>query len=201
MVVDIGEYGLAVGATVAYFIMWNGFLMQQLVMKGSASGRVNSQKRRWGGRFDYSFAEWEMADRTIANTQEQMIGFLLPMWLYAIFCDAHGAGILGFVYVVFRLLYPIFWSSKGGFTLLVEMSTQPSYMIQAWYLLNLLITAIRGERFEISQAWLFPILFIAFWLAYMVVGWVVVGCGLGTLNKKLMQGHFDSDDSGEVESA
>eukprot|EP00929_Paragymnodinium_shiwhaense_P123782 TRINITY_DN98034_c0_g1_i1.p1 TRINITY_DN98034_c0_g1~~TRINITY_DN98034_c0_g1_i1.p1 ORF type:complete len:195 (-),score=13.76 TRINITY_DN98034_c0_g1_i1:27-611(-) len=183
--VEMGEYSLAVGATVAYFFMWYGFLCQQMQMRGVAAERASKQRTSFS-RFDYRFAEWEMADRTILNTQEQMVAFLLPMWLYAVFCNARVAGVLGIVYVAFRCIYPILWSIHGRFTLLVELSTQPCYLVQGWYLVSLLYTAVSGDLLEPQAAWLWPLYLLGAWAVFMIASWGAVGGTLFAVNKHLM---------------
>eukprot|EP00931_Biecheleriopsis_adriatica_P001597 TRINITY_DN101997_c0_g1_i1.p1 TRINITY_DN101997_c0_g1~~TRINITY_DN101997_c0_g1_i1.p1 ORF type:complete len:192 (+),score=32.19 TRINITY_DN101997_c0_g1_i1:69-644(+) len=190
MALDMDEYALPVVATVLYFFMWNSFLMQQLMMRGSANERAYQMGRPFH-RFDYSFAEWEMADRTLMNTQEQMVGFLLPMWLYAVFCNAHAAGVLGIIYVVFRFLYPIFWSMKGRFSLLVELSTQPNYAVQYWFLVSLLWRALSGEVLTPPSPWLWPVYVILAQLFVFVVSWGAMGFLLGTINKQCFMQEFD----------
>ena len=46
------------------------------------------------------------ADRAVANTHEQMVPFLLSMWLHAVFVSVSHATALGLVYVVLRAIYP-----------------------------------------------------------------------------------------------
>merc|ERR1712113_1161508 len=171
---EMDEYSLVVGATVAYFLMWYGFLCHQMIMRGSASQRAESKGINLT-RFDYRFADWEMADRTLLNAQEQMVPFLLPMWLYAVFCNPHAAGVLGYIYVLFRFLYPIFWSVNGRFSILVEISTQPNYMVQGWFIMNLLYMAVTGTCMQPASALMWPLYLIASWAVFMIGSWIMTG--------------------------
>lgn len=74
-----------------------------------------------------------IADRTVINTVEQGIPFLALMWLEAIFVNPLTATRLGWIYVFFRYLYPVFYGWYGQFTVLIEIATQPNYVIIAYY--------------------------------------------------------------------
>eukprot|EP00928_Gymnodinium_smaydae_P049273 TRINITY_DN33060_c0_g1_i1.p1 TRINITY_DN33060_c0_g1~~TRINITY_DN33060_c0_g1_i1.p1 ORF type:complete len:195 (-),score=41.91 TRINITY_DN33060_c0_g1_i1:367-951(-) len=188
--VDMGEYAAVVGATLAFFAMWYGFLTQQMMMRGVAAERAR-EKGIELTRFDYRFAEWEMADRTFLNMQEQSAPFLLLMWLYAVFCNARVAGVLGFVYVGFRFVYPILWSTRGRFTILVELSTQPNYLVIGWYFNSLCYTAISGDVFEPTVAFMWPVYLVVSWFIFMLATWGLTGGLLVTINKYLYSMHDD----------
>merc|ERR1712187_216609 len=122
---------------------------------------------------------------------EQMVAFLLTMWLYAVFCNPRAAGVLGLVYVGFRLVYPVLWSINGRFTILVELSTQPNYMVVGWYYASLFYTAVSGDILEPAQPWLWPVYLVAAWLLFMVATWGITGGILVQVNKCLYSQHFE----------
>ena len=45
-------------------------------------------------------------DRVVINTQEQMVPFVMSLWLHALLVSATTATILGGLYVVLRAIYP-----------------------------------------------------------------------------------------------
>jgi len=197
--VEMGEYSLAVGATCAYLVVWYGFLANQLFMRAVAARSAMRRKVELS-RFDYKCPEWEMADRTVANAMEQMVAFLLLLWLYAVFGNARVAGALGFVYVGFRFVYPILWSYGGQFTLLVELSTQPGYMVIGWYLVALSYTACTGQQLEPTATWMWPLFILLAWVAMMVVAWVALGGVLTQVCKVMFKLSGASSDLFDVQS-
>eukprot|EP00121_Abeoforma_whisleri_P013578 Awhi_evm1s12528 len=44
-------------------------------------------------------------DRIVANTQEQMVPFLVSLWMQAILINPEKAGFLGYIYIFLRLGY------------------------------------------------------------------------------------------------
>ena len=67
-----------------------------------------------------------IAERTALNMLEQAPVFFLTMWLHCTYVDAAQAGFLGLAYAVLRILYQLFYSYFGTFTVLVEFATQPT---------------------------------------------------------------------------
>lgn len=65
-------------------------------------------------------------NRTTGNTLEQMVPFLVSLWLYATYVDVGGAASLGWVYIAARACYGPLWAVYGEFTVLVELSTSPA---------------------------------------------------------------------------
>ena len=73
----------------------------------------------------------KLAERTALNMLEQAPLFFVTMWLHCAYVDAAEAGFLGLAYTVFRMLYQLFYSYFGTFTVLVEFATQPSCAAKA----------------------------------------------------------------------
>jgi len=65
-------------------------------------------------------------DRSLMNTLEQGLPFLVLLWLMTVFVDSGLATSLGASYVIFRFFYGIAYAYFGHFTILVEIITQPS---------------------------------------------------------------------------
>jgi hypothetical protein len=73
------------------------------------------------------------------NTLEQQCPFLLLLWLHAVFVCPKVSTVMGAIAVVARAMFPIFWSVKGGWNMLVEVSTQPYYLVVFYFLVALLV--------------------------------------------------------------
>lgn len=65
-------------------------------------------------------------ERTTGNTLEQMVPFLLSLWLNAVFVSTHGAYKWGCVYLAFRFVYPALFFAGLPYLLL---STIPGYVV------------------------------------------------------------------------
>ena len=87
------------------------------------------------------------ADRAVANTQEQMVPFLLSMWLHAVFVSPTHATWLGLLYVVLRSLYPVLLGARLSKTQSkrVFLVTGPCYAI-VFYLLGSAVYAVVAPR-------------------------------------------------------
>ena len=88
------------------------------------------------------------AERCLYNTIEQQTMFLVLMWMHAAFVDASTSATLGANYVFFRMLYSVFYSMYGQFTILGELSTQPNYICLVYYQLSLLFWAMDWGSFH-----------------------------------------------------
>lgn len=110
--------------TCAFLLVWYSMLGNQVSIK-FAKGLSSEVSE--GAKF--------IADRSVVNTLEQSIAFLSLMWMHAIFVNPQTARLLGWIYVVTRLLYPVFYGFYGGFTVAVEAATQPNYVIIFYYMM------------------------------------------------------------------
>lgn len=161
------DFSFPVLVTVTYFLVYYLFMVLQ----------ISTRQDGWP-RHDYSDETWKMGDRTFLNTLEQMVPFLLPMWLFALFISPHQAGVLGTIYVVFRLLFPVFWGLRGGWTILVEVSTQPQYAVIASFYVALAVKAAAGTSiFGHGAGWdvlAFVCSFIGFFVIVFALGKLLV---------------------------
>ena len=71
----------------------------------------------------------KVAERSMMNTLEQGVPFLALFWMTAACVDAAIATSCGFVYCAFRMFYGLSYSYYGGFSMLVEVVTQPNYTV------------------------------------------------------------------------
>jgi len=145
-VLEMGELSGVVLVTIAFFILHMTFMLHQVFGKLDAGAKKAIAAGQPFDRFNYkAFPRWEMADRTFVNLQEQQMIFLLPLWLHAVFVDPHRSASLGWFWLFFRLLFPILWSAKGAWNVLIEISTQPNYAICSYFLVALAYKAISGS--------------------------------------------------------
>ena len=127
----ITNYSGPILVTVLYLVFWYYLL---LILQRGTKYRLKEKYEKQGREFDRYFGqdnEMLSADRAVINTQEQMVPFLLSMWLHAIFVSVSVATILGVIYVVIRALYPILLGNEVSKiqTKRVYFATLPGYLI------------------------------------------------------------------------
>jgi len=127
----ITNYSGPILVTVLYLVFWYYLL---LIVQRGTKYRLKEKYEKQGREFDRYFGqdnEMLSADRAVINTQEQMVPFLLSMWLHAIFVSVSVATILGVIYVVIRALYPILLGNEVSKiqTKRVYFATLPGYLI------------------------------------------------------------------------
>ena len=95
-----------IAVTALYFALWYALLFG---LQTRTKYRLRREYAARGLEFDrYRSGDPEMlkADRAVQNTHEQMVPFLLSMWLHAVFVSVSHATVLGLGYVVLRAVYP-----------------------------------------------------------------------------------------------
>merc|ERR1712113_25013 len=100
------------------------------------------------------------------------MGFVTLMWTNAFFCGAQSAGVFGLWYCGFRLLFPVFWSMKGSWNVLIEISTQGGYTIVNYYIASMLYLVFTGNQLRAalaSNSFLFILTLIGVHVAMNVV--------------------------------
>jgi hypothetical protein len=105
--VDLSIFSGPVIVTALYFGLWYYLLLS---LQRGTKYALQAEYAARGEVFDRYFGQdgrMLAADRAVANTHEQMVPFLLSMWLHAVFVSASHATILGAVYVVLRGVYPM----------------------------------------------------------------------------------------------
>jgi len=105
--IDSGDFVGPVAVTVAYFALWYSLLFGK---QSRTKYRLLAKYKEEGKEFDrYTSNDPEMlaADRIVGNTHEQMVPFMVSMWLFAIFVSPFQATVLGGIYVVLRGIYPL----------------------------------------------------------------------------------------------
>lgn len=85
---------------------------------------ISSQlKAKFGGNDQAG----KVAERSLYNTLEQGVPFISLLWMCAACVDAAMATSIGFVYSSMRMFYGLAYSYYGGFSMCVELITQPNY--------------------------------------------------------------------------
>lgn len=98
--------------TVVYFIMWYYFLF---FLQFKTKYRLLAKYKKAGKKFDRYFGQDEemlAVDRVVINTQEQMVPFIMALWMCTIFVSSNIATWCGGLYVVLRFFYPILLGKK-----------------------------------------------------------------------------------------
>jgi len=96
-----------IAVTAAYFALWYGLLFG---LQSRTKYKLQAEYAARGEVFDRYFGQdgrMLAVDRVVINTQEQMVPFLVSMWLYAVFVSPTWAAGLGAGYVILRALYPL----------------------------------------------------------------------------------------------
>lgn len=87
---------------------------------------------------NFSVDAAKLAERTAINMLEQAPVFFVTLWLHCAYVNAAEAGYLGLAYVVIRIFYQLTYSLYGTFTVLVEFTTQPAYIIIYYFSFSVL---------------------------------------------------------------
>ena len=124
----ISELQPVVGVTVAFTALYFAFLYTQsfskfyLYFKAKAKDpKISFAKVKYGSTELLAVT----TDRTVGNMMEQSIPFLTSLWLCAIFESADYAAKLGWLWLLFRALYPFAYYRRPW----VLVSTVPGYII------------------------------------------------------------------------
>lgn len=140
MPVDIAPYTGPVVVTLAYVLVYYGFVLRILGVKT----RLNREYTARGERLDRYFGqdrELLAADRLQLNTLEHMGPFLSLLWLNAVFVGPRGATAAGAVYVLARAVYPFVMGGRLGRSVRgpILLSTVPGYLVTAYLVLALVV--------------------------------------------------------------
>lgn len=120
--------------TLAYIVLWYIFLYSQSIYarithaysgKGKDGAKLSLAQIKYGSPLEKGKSMLRF-DRTVGNTMEQMMPFLVSLWLHAAFVDVDHAASLGWYYILSRLLYPFLFLQPFPFILI---STIPGYAI------------------------------------------------------------------------
>ena len=128
---DLALYRGPLAVTVAYFVMWYAFLFG---LQTRTKYRLKARYAAEGKVFDRYFGgdeEMLAADRAVANTHEQMVPFVVSLWLFATFASPAYATWLGAAYVALRGAYPFLLGKRVSKlqSRRVSFVTAPCYVI------------------------------------------------------------------------
>ena len=95
-----------------------------------------------------------VAERSLYNSMEQGLPFLLLMWMTAAFVDAALATSIGMVFAIPRYFYPLAYGWFGQWTMPIAFISQPTYQAQSFLWLTLFahcfgfsLLAVVGQNF------------------------------------------------------
>ena len=103
---DLAPLHGPLAVTVAYFLLWYSLLFG---LQTRTKYRLKARYQKEGKVFDRYFGQDEemlAVDRAVANTHEQMVPFLVSLWMFAIFVSPRHATWLGAAYLLLRAIYP-----------------------------------------------------------------------------------------------
>lgn len=146
LTIDIETVRGPVCVTAAYFLLWYTLL---LGLQRGTKYRLLAEYARRGEQFDRYFGRdgrMLAADRAVANTHEQMVPFLVAMWLFALLVSPFWATFLGSVYIALRALYPFLLGKSVERTQSkrVFIATGPGYLIVFTMLATSVWAALAG---------------------------------------------------------
>ncbi len=128
---DAKDFAGPIAVTTIYFFVWYfHFLRLQTSTKRKLSAKYAAEGKVFDRYFDHD-RQMLAADRGVGNTLEQMVPFIVGLWLYSGFVSLEYGTWLGMAYVALRSLYP--WLL--GTTLEIErrrrilVATIPNYLI------------------------------------------------------------------------
>lgn len=101
--------------------------------KKDGSGKVSFKEVKYNSTSGLGF----ISDRTFLNMLEQCPLFLTGLWMHAIFVSPETAATAGWLYIVFRSMYPFLFPMGMPWFFL---STMPNYMV-VWYLIGTTVNA------------------------------------------------------------
>mmetsp|Transcript_77345 Transcript_77345/g.201585 ORF Transcript_77345/g.201585 Transcript_77345/m.201585 type:complete len:248 (+) Transcript_77345:86-829(+) len=99
------------------------------------------QTEKWGAN----------ASRFAGNQFEQSCVFIPCLWMYAGLVDYETAWTLGVLYIIGRILYPLFYVVHGRFTFFFEHITQVGYAVNGTFILGALIRGAKWDYVEFAK--------------------------------------------------
>ncbi len=132
--------------TAAYFVLWYSLLFGLQTRTKYRLRREYAARQEVFDRYRSEDPEMLKADRTVQNTHEQMVPFLVSMWMYAVVVSPDVAAGLGGAYIGLRALYPVLLGPRieQVQSRRVALVTFPCYGIIAWMLGGAVVGAWTG---------------------------------------------------------
>lgn len=140
---DIQTYAGPVTVTLAYIALYYAFQIHILRVKN----RLKAEYKDRGEKFDRYFGQDRhmlAADRSQLNMLEHMPGFLVLLWLNALFVGPFGATVAGGIYVAARSTYPLWMGARLGRGVQgkILLSTLPGYLVLVYFLGSLIVAML-----------------------------------------------------------
>ena len=139
------KYRMPILATCSTILMWEWFLLfMQRGVKYSLKREYRAKNQIFNRYSGQPHPRMLSVDRIVINTQEQMIPFLLSMWMYSVFIDPDFGGKLGFAWVILRIGYSFLMPKElqNSQPKRVFLATGPQYAIIAYYIINILFNVV-----------------------------------------------------------
>lgn len=98
--------------TCLYFVYWYYLL---LVKQRGLKDKLRKIYQTKGEVFDRYFGKNEemlAVDRVVINTHEQMVPFIVSLWLFSVLVSTSYATIFGALYIALRIVYPTLLGKK-----------------------------------------------------------------------------------------
>ena len=132
--------------TAVYFVLWYYLLLGR---QRRTKYRLIAEYAARGEEFDRYFGQDPQmlaVDRAVINTQEQMVPFLVAMWLHAWLVSPLYATGLGALYIILRAVYPKLLGNDLSKTQprRVFFVTGPCYAIVFYLLGSAVYTVLRA---------------------------------------------------------
>lgn len=123
------EFQPVIGTTAGFLALYYAFLYAQATTKFYMYFKEKAKNPK-ASLTKIRYASTDLlaltVDRTSGNMVEQAIPFLVSLWLHALFVSPTGAATLGWLWLLFRSIYPFVFYKRGAWLLL---STIPGYVL------------------------------------------------------------------------
>eukprot|EP00854_Cymbomonas_tetramitiformis_P011332 gene11332-13392_t len=133
---QLQQYAPVIKVTGAYMVLFYIFMVFQSFAKfyiyfktksnKKSDEKVSLKKIKYASTSGLGF----VSDRTFMNLLEQSPMFLTALWMHAVFVSIETAANAGWLYIAFRLIYPLVFSMGPPW---IFISTVPNYCV-VWYL-------------------------------------------------------------------
>lgn len=143
---DVTKFAGPIVVTCIYFFFWYYLL---LFRQRGTKARLAKEYAQRGEVFDRYFGQNEemlAVDRVVTNTHEQMVPFVVTLWLFSLCVSSFYATILGSLYIGLRAIYPLLLGKKVSKmnTKHVSLVTMPCYAIILTFIISTLIVVFEN---------------------------------------------------------
>ncbi|KAJ8609824.1 hypothetical protein CTAYLR_008122 [Chrysophaeum taylorii] len=134
---DIKMLGPLIRATWAYFMVYYTFMIFQSFAKYYVFFSTKKKNEKSPSLREVKYEQKRglalLADRTFLNMLEQSVPLITSTWLYGLVVDPTFASTLVYIYLFFRLPYPLLFKLGPPF---IFLSTGPNYCVIGYALVK-----------------------------------------------------------------